>query len=70
LKEIERIHYVKRIYLSPPHLDGRERELLLEAYDSNRITTLGSQVDAFEREMSMRTGISNAAALAVSEKEW
>ena len=52
----------KRIYLSPPHLDGRERELLLEAYDSNWITTLGPQVDAFEREISARTGVSHAAA--------
>ena len=54
----------KRIYLSPPHLDGRERELMLQAYDSNWITTLGPQVDAFEREISTRTGIPHAAALA------
>ena len=39
---------MKRIYLSPPNLDGRERELLFEAYASNWITTLGPQVDAFE----------------------
>jgi len=43
---------MKRIYLSPPHLDGRERELLLQAYDSNWITTLGPHVDAFEQEMT------------------
>lgn len=55
---------MKRIYLSPPHLDGRERELLMEAYDSNWITTLGPHVDAFEREMCERIGIKQAAALA------
>jgi pyridoxal phosphate-dependent aminotransferase EpsN len=54
----------KRIYLSPPDLDGRERELILEAYESNWITTLGPQVDAFEREICERTGVPYAAALA------
>ena len=49
----------KRIYLSPPCLDGRERELLLEAFDSNWITTLGPQVDAFEKEICEWTGIAS-----------
>ena len=53
----------RRIYLSPPHLDGRERELLLQAYDSNWITTLGPHVDAFEQEMCQKIGIKHAAAL-------
>ena len=54
----------KRIYLSPPHLDGGERELLLQAYDSNWITTLGPQVDAFENEVCAKTGIEAAAAVS------
>ena len=54
----------KRIYLSPPHLDGRERSLLLKALDSNWITTLGPQVDAFEREVCEKIGIGHATALA------
>jgi len=54
----------KRIYLSPPHLDGRERDLLLQAFDSNWITTLGPHVDAFEQEMCQRIGVRAAAALA------
>ena len=37
-----------RIYLSPPHMGGAERELLLEAFDSNWIAPLGPMVDAFE----------------------
>jgi len=53
-----------RIYLSPPHLDGRERELLLQAFDSNWITTLGPQVDAFEEEICAMTKIDHAAALS------
>ena len=54
----------QRIYLSPPHLDGRERELLLQAFDSNWITTLGPQVDAFESEICALTGTGYAAALS------
>lgn len=55
---------MSRIYLSPPCLDGRERELLLEAFDSNWITTQGPQVDAFEKEICEITGIGYAAALS------
>jgi dTDP-4-amino-4,6-dideoxygalactose transaminase len=54
----------KRIYLSPPHLDGREQELLIEAFESNWITTLGPQVDAFERDICKRIDIPYATALA------
>lgn len=53
-----------RIFLSPPHLDSRERELLLQAFDSNWITTLGPHVDAFEEEICAKTGIGYAAALS------
>jgi len=42
---------MKRIYLFPPHLDGREWELLIEVYESNWVTALGPQVDAFEQEI-------------------
>lgn len=53
-----------RIFLSPPHLDGCEKELLLQAFDSNWITTIGPQVDAFENEICLMTGIRHAAALS------
>jgi dTDP-4-amino-4,6-dideoxygalactose transaminase len=43
-----------RIYLSPPHVGPRERELLLDAFDSNWIAPLGPHVDGFEREMCAR----------------
>jgi dTDP-4-amino-4,6-dideoxygalactose transaminase len=55
---------MKRIYLSPPHLDGRERELLMQAYESNWITTLGPHVDALEQEMCQKIGLKHGAALA------
>lgn len=53
-----------RIYLSPPHLTGRERELLAEALDSNWIAPLGPQVDAFEAELAAACGVGHAAALS------
>jgi pyridoxal phosphate-dependent aminotransferase EpsN len=55
---------MKRIYLSPQHLDGCERELLIEAYGSNWITALGPQVDAFGQEICEKNGVRHAAALA------
>lgn len=53
-----------RIYLSPPHTTGRERELLLDAFDSNWIAPLGPHVDAFEQEFAARLGVPAAAALS------
>ncbi len=53
-----------RIYLSPPHMGSAERELLLEAFDSNWVAPLGPHVDAFEREMCERLGVKHAAALS------
>ena len=45
-----------RILLSPPHLDGDERDLLLDALDSNWVAPLGPHVDAFEAEMAQALG--------------
>lgn len=53
-----------RIFLSPPHMSSRERELLLEAFDSGWIAPLGPHVDGFERELSERVGVGHALALA------
>lgn len=58
----------RRIWLSPPHMGPAERELLLEAFDSNWIAPLGPHVDAFERELAAYVGFgpdnAHAAALA------
>ena len=53
-----------RIFLSPPHMSGRERELVDEVFDSNWIAPLGPQVDAFEREFAAAVGARYAAALS------
>ena len=41
-----------------------ERQLLLEAFDSNWIAPLGPQVDAFEQELAAAVGMPHAAAVS------
>ena len=53
-----------RVYLSPPHLSGREAELVSEAIASNWIAPLGPQVDAFEAELGEVAGVEHAVALS------
>jgi dTDP-4-amino-4,6-dideoxygalactose transaminase len=53
-----------RVYLSPPHLSGREVELVTEAIASNWIAPLGPQVDAFEAELAAVAGVEHAVALS------
>jgi len=55
---------MSRIYLSPPHLSGLEKEFLHEALDSNWIAPLGPQVDSFEQEISQYLGVKSAVALS------
>ena len=39
-----------RIYLSPPHMSGREMEFIRDAFETNWIAPLGPHVDALEEE--------------------
>jgi dTDP-4-amino-4,6-dideoxygalactose transaminase len=55
---------VTRLFLSPPDVGPRERELLLDAFDSNWIAPLGPHVDAFEHEFAEFVGVGHAAALS------
>ena len=52
------------IYLSPPHLNGEEINLIRDAIDSNWIAPLGPHVDQFESEMADYIGIDYATALS------
>lgn len=54
----------RRVYLSPPHLEGDELEFVHNALASNWIAPLGPHVDAFEREVSELVGVPYAAALS------
>jgi dTDP-4-amino-4,6-dideoxygalactose transaminase len=55
---------VSRIYLSPPDVGDVERQLLVDAFDSNWIAPVGPQVDAFEHEVAEYLGVAGAAALS------
>lgn len=54
----------KRIFLSPPHMGGREIEYIKDAFESNYIAPLGPQVDAFEQEFAQQIGAPHAVAVS------
>src|SRR5947199_6887436 len=55
---------MNRTYLSPPDVGPRERQLLLDAFDSNWIAPVGPHVDAFETELAEAVGVPYAVALS------
>lgn len=54
----------KRIYLSPPHMSGREMQYIEEAFDQNWVAPLGPNVNAFEKLLAEYCGVKYAAALS------
>jgi len=54
----------KRIYLSSPHLCGKEQKFVQDAFDSNWIAPLGPHVDAFEQEIAEYLNIGYSVALS------
>ncbi|MFZ1599274.1 MAG: DegT/DnrJ/EryC1/StrS family aminotransferase, partial [Anaerolineae bacterium] len=54
---------LSRIYLSPPHMSGREQQYVQEVFASNPIAPLGAQVDAFEAEFAAAVGARHAVAV-------
>jgi dTDP-4-amino-4,6-dideoxygalactose transaminase len=55
---------VSRVYLSPPHLFGDERELVDDAIASNWIAPLGPHVEAFEKELGEAVAVPYSVALS------
>jgi len=55
---------VKRILLSVPHMGGSEEGYVREAFESNWLSTVGPNVDAFEWEFEMQEAGLPAVALA------
>jgi len=53
-----------RIYLSPPHMSGREQKYIEEAFEQNWIAPLGPNVDGFEKVVAGYCGVRDAAALS------
>lgn len=53
----------KHIYLTSPHMCGKEREYVEEAFNTNWIAPLGPHVDAFEKKIAEYVGLKSAVAL-------
>lgn len=53
-----------RIYLSPPHMSGREMRFVRDAFRANWVAPLGPNVDAFEDAFAAKIGAGHAVALS------
>jgi dTDP-4-amino-4,6-dideoxygalactose transaminase len=53
-----------KIWLSSPHMGGREQVYVNDAFDTNWVAPLGPHVDGFENEICTFTGAGAAAALS------
>ena len=53
-----------KIWLSSPHMGGKEQEFVKEAFDTNWVAPLGANVDGLEDDLVKFTGTKHAAALA------
>jgi len=53
-----------KIWLSSPHLGGREQHYVNEAFATNWVSPLGPNVNGFEKDLEKFTGSSHAAALS------
>ncbi|MEK5391336.1 aminotransferase class I/II-fold pyridoxal phosphate-dependent enzyme [Margalitia sp. FSL K6-0131] len=54
----------KRIYLSTPHMSGKEMKYIQDAFDSNWIAPLGFNVDEFEKGIANYIGAKGAVAVS------
>ncbi|MCF1716373.1 aminotransferase class I/II-fold pyridoxal phosphate-dependent enzyme [Flavihumibacter sp. RY-1] len=55
---------MKKIWLSSPHMGGKEMDFIKEAFDTNWIAPLGPNVDGFEKDVSEYLGNQHVAALS------
>ena len=55
---------MERLFLSPPHMSGKEQEYIAEVFESNYIAPLGAFVNRFEDSIKEYTGTNNALALS------
>lgn len=54
----------KRIFLSPPHMGGKEQKYIQEAFAFNWIAPLGNNVDAFERALADYNNVKGASVVS------
>jgi len=55
---------MSRIYMSPPHMSGREQQLLADVFASNWIAPVGPDLAEFERRFAERLGVDHAVAVS------
>ena len=53
-----------KIWLSPPHMGGTERDLVENAFETNWIAPVGPYISAFEKKLSILSENSHIAALS------
>lgn len=54
----------KRIWLATPTMHGEELEYMTQAYKTNRISTVGENINALEKEAAKIAGVKYAVALS------
>jgi len=54
---------MKKIYLSPPHMSGKELEYIKEVFDQNWIAPIGPHLNKFEDMIKEYTGTKHAVAV-------
>lgn len=62
--ELEQITKSERIFLSAPHMSGKEMKYIKSAFQTNWIAPLGPNVDNFEREIAAYVGVKEAVAVS------
>ncbi len=53
-----------RIFLSPPHISGRERDLVDQVFESNYLAPAGDMLVQFERDVADYTGFAHGVAVS------
>ncbi|MEM7316489.1 MAG: aminotransferase class I/II-fold pyridoxal phosphate-dependent enzyme [Planctomycetota bacterium] len=53
-----------RLFLSPPHMSGKEQEYIAEVFESNYIAPVGPHLTKFEEKFAEAVGVKHAAAVA------
>lgn len=54
----------EKIWLSAPHMGGEEMKFVKEAFDTNWVSPVGPNINAFEEELAAYNGIGHCAALS------
>ncbi len=55
--------FEKRVYLSSPTMHGDEARYMMEAYDTNWMSTVGKNIDSIENQVAEMLGVKYAVAL-------